>query len=149
VISAVSVAKGPGWTGVAGIILLLWCISISAAPVTNNILDYYEVEQSKEKLTIEIFFTLPVFYMNHFPAAAGDTLTIMVHPIALAGIDRNSFGHREALAVRQSDEVPLTDIEFEGESGFGSYLVVYFSKPVNYRVSPGERFESIRIELTN
>jgi hypothetical protein len=137
-----------GFAGIVVMMLVAWS-PLSAAPVTNTILDYYEVERSEGKLVIEIFFTLPVFYMSHFPITAGDTLTIMVRPIAIAGIDSDSFVHREGMIVRQRDDVPLVDIEYEGENGFNSYLIVYFTKQVHYTVTPGDRFESVRIELEN
>jgi hypothetical protein len=131
------------------ILMLVLCIPASAAPVTNNILDYYEITLDDGKQTIEIFFTLPVFYMSHFPLGKSDTLMVMVRPVAIAGVDGNSLSHREGLVVRQRDDVPLMDIEYEGENGFNSFLMVYFSREVTYTVSAGERFDSIRIELQN
>lgn len=131
----------------AWVILLVSHTAAEAAPVTGEILDYYDVTQVKGGKVIEIYFNVPIFYTGHFPASSGDTLIINLYAVAVDNRNVQTLYNREGLVVNQVKDAPLVDIEYSGAGGNRSQLILQFSKEVKYKVTPGDGFQSIRVEL--
>lgn len=135
---------------IAAQILLLSCFTqwTQAQPVRSRILDDVRVTVEEGMADIEIHFTFPVRYINHFPDKSGDTLQIQVQPIAISSIDRLVIRKRESLRLPRKSGVPLLDVSYEGDLAGGPYLTVRFLEAVNFSVHQDTDFRTLSIHIS-
>lgn len=117
-----------------------------AQPVEREVLDYVDVERSEQTVAVRIHFRFPVNYVRHFPYESGDTLLIHVTTTAFEARDETSAA-REALRPPDDPDVPLTDIVYDARTLWSPYLMLHFSRRVDFRVRPGDDARSIVVEL--
>jgi hypothetical protein len=119
----------------------------AAQPVVRNILDHAELTRSERGAALRVYFRFPVHYVRHFPYESGETLLIQVTPEILGAPEGKAPGHREALRPPDDPDIPLTDIVFDNRTLWSPYLILHFSRRVDFRVSPGPDFRSVIVEF--
>ena len=127
-------------------IMLSMAPSALAQPVVREVLDYVDVERSERAVAIRVFFRFPVSYQRHFPFESGDTLLIHVAPTVFEKEEKD-VPTREALRPPDDPDVPLTDIVYDARTLWSPYLMLHFSRRVDFRVRQGSDPRSIVIEL--
>jgi hypothetical protein len=120
--------------------------STLAQPVVREVLDYVDVERSDRAVAIRVYFRFPVNYVRHFPFESGDTLLIHVTPTIFEERQKDTPG-REVLRPPDDPDVPLTDIVYDTRTLWSPYLMLHFSRRVDFRVRQGSDFRSIIVEL--
>jgi hypothetical protein len=120
--------------------------TVAAQPVERDVLDHVEVERTAHALAVHIYFRFPINYVRHFPFESGDTLLIHVTPTFLEKREKNS-AHREALRPPNDPDVPITDIVYDDRTLWDPYLMLHFSRQVDFRVRQGSDFRSIIVEF--
>jgi hypothetical protein len=126
--------------------LLSWPQPSRSQPVVRDVLDRVDVERREGSVEVHIHFRFPVNYVRHFPFESGDTLLIHVSPTIFERREDDS-PHREALRPPDDPEVPLTDIVYDERTLWSPYLMLHFSRRVDFRVRQGRDFRSIVVEL--
>ncbi|MDX2308995.1 MAG: tetratricopeptide repeat protein [Hyphomicrobium sp.] len=120
---------------------------VLAEPATDRLLQGVQVFNQKSCTAISISFNVRVRYVSHFPASTGRELRISVRPIDPAEASREVLTRRESLRVPETRFGRLRAIDFEVLSSAGPVLTLLFDEPARYRVSQGDDFQSIVVEL--
>ena len=129
-------------------LLLLFSSQIYAAPpVRQEILDDYDITKTQDGYDVTIRFTIPVIYQTHFPRNKSDEIYISVVPVTINGHNRYNIRLRDSLVIKPDKHVPLTYITFDGELGFSPYLLLEFSRKVDFNVRQGRDFRSIIVTV--
>lgn len=118
-----------------------------AEPALDRLLQGVQVSNQKQCTAIRISFNFRVRYLNHFPATSGKELRISVRPIDPVEAASEIVTRREALRVPQTRFGRLRAIDFEVLNAAGPVLTVLFDQTTNYRVSQGDDFQSIVVEI--
>lgn len=109
-----------------------------------------DIETRTEQGTgeIRLIFSVPVRYLNHFPADQGELLKIYLQT---AGLD-NPAGDELHGYKRAPTQIPVPSYAITYTTARNCYAVreplcldVQFSKPVKYRLLPGEDGHSLII----
>lgn len=129
---------------------LLLTFNASAQSIRDHVLDDVYVKEKDGCVTIQVAFTFPVSYVNHFPFDKGDELRIQFEPIGLGPAEREELFDRETLKPhRHKLKTPFIQVTYEGDIDEGFSLTLLFSEPVSYEVGQGPDFRSILISLQN
>ena len=124
---------------------LFGCIAARAglADTPQRVLEAIEMRERDGGVEVIVRFMTPVRYLRHAPANQGDTLQVQVQPVRLAPQDAPLFASQEVLAAPPDSPVPLIEVSYEGRRDTGRYLVLRFSKIVDYEVQQGSDFRSL------
>lgn len=120
---------------------------VRAEPALDRLLQSVQVSNQKQCTAISISFNFRVRYLNHFPTSSGRELRISVRPIDPGEFASEIVTRRESLRAPQTRIGRLRSIDFEVLNAAGPVLTVLFDQTTNYRVSQGDDFQSIVIEI--
>lgn len=94
-----------------------------------------------------IDFTTPVRYLGHYPESFGDVVQIRIRAISFAGFDKNISLYNRVIKSGSSGDSLIEDVRYEGNVPGGPFVVLKFSKPVNFNVIEGDGLRSININF--
>jgi hypothetical protein len=127
-------------------LLVLWISpALRAQPVRDRVLEEIRVDQPP---VLHIGFSFPVRFAWSFPHKADDVFLIKVVPVDPAPEDASATIEREAVLPPATDQVPLTEVAYDGETEGGPFLTLRFSRPVEVKVRPGKDFRSLDVTVT-
>ena len=129
------------------IALTIWPEAVFAEPALDRVLSSVQVSNQKQCTAISIAFNLRVRYLSHFPASSGKELRISLRPINPGELAAEILTRRESLRAPQTRFGRLHAIDFEIGNAAGPVLTLLFDQTTNYRVSQGDDFQSIVIEI--
>lgn len=118
-----------------------------AEPALDRLLQSVQVSNQKQCTAISISFNFRVRYLNHFPATSGRELRISVRALDPLEAASEVVTRRESLRAPQTRFGRLRSIDFEVLNAAGPVLTVLFEQATNYRVSQGDDFQSIVVEI--
>jgi len=135
-----------GKTG-AGILLAIAVVLLAqlvgSEPVRKKILDQLDIQEGEETTAIHISLTSPVRYIRHFPYESGEELLIKITLFDVSRDNRDAFFGRETLVPFSDEDLPLTEVVYEGDIEGGPYLTLLFSHSVDFEVQQGTDSRSI------
>lgn len=121
--------------------------SLSAQPVSIGVLDDVEITRTDDGYIIESLFTCPVRYITHFPHAEGDEINIRIDPVPLCDPDSTAGSGRGSISPRSETENSLYEVVYDGDILGGPFLTLFFKESVKFRVSQGEDYRSIVVDV--
>ncbi|WP_145998524.1 hypothetical protein [Methyloterricola oryzae] len=130
---------------VASLWLLAGRSALAAVPAGGQMLDDVRVESGEQGAVIHVELASPVRVIRHAPAEQGDVLRLWVIPTD-AGREQGVAAPRESRRWQESGEVPLQEVLYEYGTA-GEQLVLRFSRPVRFRLKPGQDFRSVDVQL--
>lgn len=124
------------------------CLSLSASaqPVTGQVIDRVVVSHTTGCYEITIGLTLPMQYVGHFPAEAGDLLRIRLKPAVTEPLPPDVLAHRESARPNVVHGSPLVDVTYEGDTD-EPQLIVQFTHVVSYSITQGDDFRSLLLQV--
>jgi len=126
-------------------LLVLWLSpALKAQPVRDRALEEIRIT---EPPALHIAFAFPVRFAWAFPHKADDVFLIKVVPVDPAPEDVGATIEREAVLPPATDQVPLTEVAYDGETEGGPFLTLRFSRPVEIQARPGKDFRSIDVTV--
>lgn len=135
----------------AGILLAIAIVLIAqlagSEPVRKKLLDQLDVQDGEETTTIRISLTSPVRYIRHFPSESGDELLIKILLFDVGSDNRDALFGRETLVPFSNEDLPLTEVVYEGDIENGPYLSLFFSRRVDFEVQQGTDSRSIVVYI--
>jgi len=130
--------------------LFFLSLNASAQPTLDRILDDVYVKDKDGCVTIQVAFTFPVSYVNHFPFGKGDELRIQIEPVSVSPLDQEVLYNRETLKPhRHKQKTPFVQVTYEGDIDSGFSITLLFSEVVTYEVGQGADFRSILVSMQN
>ena len=99
---------------------------------------------------VTVSFNCDVQYLGHEPGSGGDQLRIQVEPTSICtGVAPSAAVTRERHRPVSADLAKLLDIEYDGESPYGTLLRLNFAETVGFNVEPfsSARHVVIRVDL--
>lgn len=143
------------------VLLLLFCSSSIASTVGDRVLDDVEISTGANCSNMEIYFTIPMRYVKHFPPESGEDLRIQIRPVTVGTFERNELDRnndafaveREGIfgreSIRPSSETvtDLLEVSYEGDITDGPFLTLTFKQEVFFHVSQGSDFRSLEINI--
>jgi len=94
-----------------------------------------------------IDFTAPVRYLGHYPKSYGEVLQIRIRAISFDGFDKNISIFDRVIKSGSSGDSLIEDVRYEGNVPGGPFLVLKFSKPVNFEVVEGDGLRSLNVNF--
>ena len=131
----------------AALVLFVVSENQSAPPVRNKVLEDVSILESDGRPVIEVQFSFPLRYRSHFPQDRGTELRIRLFPVRIPASDINAAFKREGVVPRRAEDAAVDEVIYEGDSEGGPYLILNFTRPVDYQVIPGSDYRSIRIAV--
>lgn len=130
---------------VGAIIAVALGLQFATAP--DEIIDDILVFEQGDSVVIQTRFAVPVRYENHFPEGEGEVLQVKVRTVTLTGGDKNQYIGRGALLRGFAEQVPLTDVAYEGGVPGGPFVTYRFSRPVHYGITEDLAERSLLIRI--
>ncbi len=118
--------------------------ALAGTPVVNTI-DSRGAKGGGQELVI--LLNVPMSYVTHAPRSGGQTLQIRLRPVAVGGAGDIEFDGRSIHSWNPTLDIPLTDVQYEGNHPAGPTLVLRFTRPVTYTVSTGRDLRSIVVKI--
>jgi len=133
-----SIAAIAAWLSLA----LVVCANARAESTLQRVLEGIEIRERDGEVDVVVRFMTPVRYLRHAPAASGSTLQVQIDPVSLAPRAIAPLIGSEMLAAPSGSPVPLLEVAYEGGRPDGRYLVLRFSRSVEFQVRQGGDFRS-------
>ncbi len=127
--------------------LVLSLIPLSARSSLRIIDSVETVPQGKES-EIRIRFRIPVNLLSHAPQRSGNLLQIQLQPFPTTDITSEELQERERRSWNPTEELPLTEILFEGDGPEGPLLILRFQKMVTYQLRESKDHRGIVVTLS-
>jgi hypothetical protein len=111
--------------------------------------EYLDSAVLKKKADLHILtvsFNNPVNYIWHFPDKQGDTLTILLRPVAQGRTTAPGTYNRERVPVEGPPGI-VSEVSYETSPHEGPYLVIYFPKITRYSIRTGTDFRSVVVSI--
>ena len=100
-----------------------------------------------DDIVIQIGFSVPVRYENHFPEKFGEALQIKFRLISLGKVKKKEIIGRDALRPEMAKLTSLVNISYEGNVPGGPFLTLLFSRPVEFEVREDSSLQSLIVVL--
>lgn len=129
---------------IAGIIFVL--ILVYAYPVIfgpSQVIEAVDIFTEDESVVLQIDFTVPVRYEDHYPEQTGEILQIKCRLVSLAGVNKKEIVSIPGLRPELVKQISLVNISFEGGVEGGPLLTMLFSKPVKFEVREDPQLKSM------
>jgi hypothetical protein len=127
-------------------LLVLWLSPVlKAQPVRDRVLEEIRITETP---SVHVVFAFPVRFAWAFPHEADDVFLLKVVPVDPAPEDASATIEREAVLPPATDQVPLTEVAYDGETEGGPFLTLRFSRPVVIEARPGKDFRSIDVAVS-
>jgi len=128
--------------------LLSAALLVSAAHA--DVLEDMETRTDQGVGEIRLVFSVPVHYLKHFPADRGELLKVYLQTVGLdepRGDELRGYKRSPALALVPSYSVTYTTARNCYAAREPLCLDIQFSRPVSYRLRPGEDGHSLLIHI--
>ena len=136
------------WAGIIlALAVVLFAQLVDSEPVRTKILDSLDVREVDALTIVRISLTTRVRYDSHFPYESGKELRIRIKPFGISADDLNALFKRETLVPTDHEGLPLEEVVYEGDIEGGPYIVLNFSRPVDFWVEQGRDSRSIVVYL--
>lgn len=130
---------------ITALVLFIASENHSAPPVRDKVLEEVQIIENDGQPVVEVQFSFPLRYRSHFPQQSGEQLRISLSPVRIPSSDLNAAFKREGVVPRHAEDVAIDEVIYEGDSEGGPYLILNFTRPVNYEVIPGSDYRSMSI----
>jgi len=127
-------------------LLVIIVVFVYAYPVIfgpSQVIESVDIFTENDKVVVQIDFSIPVRYVNHFPEDTGEMLQIKFRLVSLAKLDRKEIISSESLRPELVKQISLVNITFEGGVPDGPYITLLFDKPVQFEVRDDEHLKSL------
>ncbi len=123
------------------IVVLVYAYPVIFGP--SQVIEAVDIFTEDENVVIQVDFSIPVRYVNHFPANTGEILQIKFRLVSLAQLDRKEIISSESLRPELVKQISLVNITFEGGVPDGPYITFLFDKPIKYEVREDAQLKSL------
>lgn len=100
-----------------------------------------------DAIIVQVNFSVPVRYQDHFPAGFGELLQLKFRLITLNKIEKNEVVASDALRPELVKAISLANISYEGNVPGGPFLTFLFTRPVKYKVRQNTSLHSLVVEF--
>jgi hypothetical protein len=129
-------------------LLLLSTPSMSQA-TPEQFLSTVTVDKNGKCSTIDVRLNRPASYLHHFPATAGDLLSITVEPLGTTTGDATEVAGREAASVPVGNSAGLDNVSFDPSASGGAEIRLSFVKSVAYRVIMDTNTRHLHVDVSS
>ncbi|MCI0507373.1 MAG: hypothetical protein L0Z73_14870 [Gammaproteobacteria bacterium] len=105
----------------------------------------FHITSDKEGNNLEFGFANPVRYLGHFPEDSSDVLQVKLRAIGFGDFAENFSLLDQFIPATETQEKFLEDVRYEGDVPGGPFIVVRFTKPMNYRVTESNGLKGLII----
>lgn len=126
--------------------LVFIVVFVYAYPVIfgpSQVIETVDIFKEDENIVVQIDFSIPVRYVNHFPKNTGEILQIKFRLVSLAQADRKEIISSKSLRPELVKQISLVNITFEGGVPDGPYVTFLFDKPMKYEVREDAQLKSL------
>ncbi len=103
--------------------------------------------REEEGKFLQLDFSAPVRIVGTFPESSGDIVQIKLSVIAFGKFDENMSLLEKFVGVEEGKELHMTDMRYEGDVPGGPFIVMRFSKPVQWTLTEGDGLLGMNIEI--
>lgn len=119
--------------------------AFAGTPVVNTVEAHAAAKGAGQELHIRL--NAPMSYVTHAPSHRGQTLQIRLRPVTVGVTGDIEFDGRSIHSWNPTQDVPLTDVQYEGNHPVGPTLVLRFTRSVTYTVRSGRDLRSIVVTI--
>jgi hypothetical protein len=105
----------------------------------------FHITSDKDGNNLEFGFANPVRYLGHFPEDSSDVLQVKLRAIGFGDFTENFSLLDQFIPATETQEKFLEDVRYEGDVPGGPFIVVRFTKPMNYRVTESNGLKGLII----
>jgi len=116
----------------------------AGTPVVNSV-EARVVRDGEHEIRIRL--NMPMNYLSHTPSRKGQTLQIRLRPIVAGGAGDIDVDGESIHSWNPTPEIPLTDVQYEGDLPGGRSLILRFARPVTYMVRSAPDLRSIIVTI--
>jgi hypothetical protein len=129
-------------------LLLLSTPSFSQATL-DQFLSTVTVDKNGVCSSIDIRLNRPASYLHHFPATAGDLLSISVEPLGTTTGEEADVSGRESASVPVGNSAGLDGVSYDPSASGGPEIRLSFSKSVAYRLVMDTNTRHLRVDVSS
>lgn len=121
----------------------MWVLQLFQTP--DSILQDVLVYEEGKHNVLQIKLNIPVRYENHFPTNKTDFVQIKLRAVSLSGVEKNEYVGSEAILPGFLEQVPVSDIAYEGDVPNGPFISVRFREPVVFQVKEDPALKGVML----
>lgn len=133
----------------ATLLFMAAVVPARAQSLQDRILGEVDASETNGCIALSVGFNIPIVYLRHFPAEAGEELLIFVWPVGVGPGDMDTMLQREWAPPPPATRPTLLDIVFEGDAPGGPYLSLRFAQRIPFHVRQGRDYRSIAVFFPN
>ncbi len=99
------------------------------------------------KAVVQVHFSGPIRYENHFPDGNSNFLQVKFHLVSLQRHAHREVVPQDLIKTEVVQRTSLMNISYEGDVPGGPFLTFLFTRPVDFSVKPSESLDSIIVEI--
>ena len=127
--------------GIVFIVVLVYSYPVIFGP--SQVIESVDIFTEDETIVLQVDFSVPVRYENHFPESMGEILQIKCRLVSLGGANEKEIVSPTTLRPELVDQISLVNVTYEGGVPGGPFLTILFSEPVKYQVREDTQLKSL------
>lgn len=96
-------------------------------------------------IVVQLDFSVPVRYENHFPQRSGEFLQVKARLVSLgATVWKESLGQGN-VRPELANKIGLVSVAYEGDAPGGPFITFLFNRPATFEVRQGTSFDHMMV----
>lgn len=120
------------------ILLTAYALGIVSFNPDRALIDDVVLVREEGSKALQIDFSAPTRIVGSFPESSGDIVQIKLSVIAFGQFDENQSLLEKFVGFEEGKELHLTDMYYEGNVPGGPFIVMKFSKPMQWDLIEGD-----------
>lgn len=120
------------------VLLAAYALGIVSFNPDRALIDDVVLVREEGSKALQIDFSAPTRIVGSFPESSGDIVQIKLSVIAFGRFDENLSLLEKFVGFEEGKELHLTDMYYEGNVPGGPFIVMKFSKPMQWDLIEGD-----------
>ena len=129
------------------IVLVGFAMGVVSFDVDRQLVEDVVLVREAEQKFLQLAFSAPVRLVSVYPEIAGDILQVRLRVIAFGRFDENISLLKKFVGEEEAREIYMQKMYYEGDVPGGPFLVMKFSRPVQWEVTEGDGLSGMNIVI--
>lgn len=113
----------------------------------SNVIEHVTAFTEDNAILLQVDFSVPLRYENHFPERQGEALQVKARLVTLGGVHKRESVGQGAVRPELASKIGLINVSYEGDAPGGPFVTFLFNRPVTYEVKPDQSFNSLIVSF--
>ncbi len=111
----------------------------------DRVIDDVTAFTEDNAIVLQVHFSVPVRYENHFPQRTGEFLQVKARLVSLGVSAWKETLGRGNVRPELADKIGLVTVAYEGDAPGGPFVTLLFNHPTTFEVRQEQSFDSLMV----